>query len=86
MYKIGIFITKLSTEPDGKVTPVRIKVGEAKYPTMREATNAAICLTKIPKGTHVWEQDFSDDDTTNIRTVVKHFGGYGTSKITEESK
>lgn len=82
MFGFDIFIKK-SKKKDGIIELVTVKIGTAKYPIFNQAVAASKALVSIPKGTHVWEQDFSSDDSKNLRTIVKHFGGYSTSKITK---
>lgn len=82
MFGFDIFIKKYKKE-NGVIKPANVKIGSAKYPTHDQAVAASKALISIPKGQHVWEQDFSNDDSKNLRNVVKYFGGYTTSKITK---
>lgn len=83
MFKFDIFIKKSSKKKDNRIEVVNVKIGEAKYPTFPQAVAASKALVGIQKGRHVWEQDFSDDEKVNLRSIVKYFGGYETSKITK---
>lgn len=82
MFGFDIYIKK-SKKENGVIKPVNVKIGSAKYPVFNQAVAASKALMAIPKTRHVWEQDFSDDDSKNLRTIVKYFGGYSTSKITK---